>query len=156
MDLDRKRLQEQVSNLNRDDLEEHGQHGAERMLDQARQWDLSDIPTARGIVSFAHVNVTVCCLHVAAAVLHAFTDEMEKGVSLIEAGEFWASDRHCVLAKRDDRDVAPLYRFLRGPLKGSVVDLAFSDSTPIYDQPSPTWAASGFTQVGFTQVAPVG
>jgi hypothetical protein len=78
--------------------------------------------------------------------LRAARESMEAGARLIETGDYWGYNEHCVTAKSDDRDVAQLYRFLRGPLRGSVIDIASSDFADLYDQPRPTWAAGGFTQ----------
>lgn len=63
------------------------------MLDEARRWDVAPVLAKGGVVTFAHVNVGDCGVHVAAAVngaldtgadtllavsvLHAFTAEME-------------------------------------------------------------------------------
>jgi hypothetical protein len=286
MDLDRQLLQRNVNALYRDQLDRLGQIGAEAMLGEARRWDLSDVLAGGGVLTFAHVNVADCGIHVAAAVnacldsgadtvlaigvVHASTDEMEvarqdvasggspsrhatwgiqgpgidfrdewsrdhslralryfweaataargitgrrlverypylaggqpgdlrnidetaaiaegaviiatgdqfhhgiaygtpqdlamdadesglaaaresmeTGVGLIESGDYWGYNEHCVTAKSDDRDVAQLYRFLRGPLTGSVIDIAHSDFTELYGQPAPSWAAGGFTQ----------
>lgn len=71
-------------------------------------------------------------------------ESMETGIALIEAGDYWGYNQHCVEAKSDDRDVAQLYRFLRGPMKGRLIEIGWSDSTELYDQPPPTWAAGGF------------
>lgn len=76
--------------------------------------------------------------------LDAARDSMETGISLIEAGDHWGYNQHCVTAKSDDRDVAQLFRYLRGPLRGDLIDIGWSDSTDLYDQPPPTWAAGGF------------
>lgn len=76
--------------------------------------------------------------------LEAARKSMEKGISLIEEGHYWEYNQHCVEAKSDDRDVAQLYRFLRGPMRGELLEIGWSDSTELYDQPPPTWAAGGF------------
>ncbi len=294
MDLDRKALQRKVNQMYRREHERLGVAGAHAMLDRASErWDLSGILEDRGVISFAHVSVDDCGLHVAAAVnaalgtgadtvlavsvLHAFTDEMEQarrdvadggspsehptwgiqgpglefreewrgdhamttfrhfwraetqrrgigdkrrlverypylaggrpgdlpnidetvdiaanavivstgdqfhhgvgygmapeaslkpeeggleaartsivaGMGLLERGDYWGYNQHCVSAKSDDRDAAQLYRFLRGPLEGRLLDIGWSDSTDLYDQPPPTWAAGGL--IAFESVAP--
>jgi hypothetical protein len=76
--------------------------------------------------------------------LEAAKQSMERGIALIEAGDYWRYNQHCVEAKSDDRDVAQLYRFLRGPLRGELIDIGWSDATGLYDQPPPTWAGGGF------------
>ena len=285
MTLDRTALRTSINELYRTEIEALGTEGTFSMLDEARHWDLSGTLAGGGVITFAHVNVADCGVHVAAAVnaaldtgaetllaisvLHAFTEEMElarrdvsseggapsshptwgiqgpgldfrdewqgdhamralrhfweqetrrrgisdrrlverypflaggrpeelpnldetvalaenavivatgdqfhhgiaygtppeealpiepggleaarhsieDGIRLIEAGDFAGYDRHCVVAKSDDRDAAQLYRFLRGPMRGSLLDLGYSDATELYDQPAPSWAAGGF------------
>lgn len=285
MTLDRTELRTAVNELYRREHEELGDRGTYAMLDEARRWDLSESLEHGGVITFAHVNVGDCGVHVAAAVnaaldtgadsvlaisvLHAFTVEMElarrdvsseggapsahpfwgiqgtgldfrddwkgdhalrslrhfweaetrrrgirnrrlverypflaggkpgdlpnidetiaiaeeavivatgdqfhhgiaygtppnealameaggleaartsmrQGIALIEAGDFDAYDHHCVVAKSDDRDAAQLYRFLTGPLEGTLLDIGASDTAELYDQPAPSWAAGGF------------
>jgi hypothetical protein len=76
--------------------------------------------------------------------LAAARASMEDGITLIEQGDYWGYNQHCVVAKSDDRDVAQLFRYLRGPLRGTLLDIAYTDSTQLYDQPPPTWASGGF------------
>lgn len=284
MTLDRTDLRTRINDLYRREHDALGDEGTHAMLDEARRWDLSGVLSGGGVVTFAHVNVADCGLHVAAAVngaldsgadtllaisvLHAFTEEMElarrdvssgggepsnhptwgiqgpgldyrdewqgdhamrslrhfweaetrrrgitnrrlverypflaggkpgelpnieevagiaenavivatgdqfhhgigygmseeeslhpepdgleaarvsmrEGISLIDAGDYHGYDQHCVLAKSDDRDAAQLYRFLRGPLRGRLLDIGWSDATALYAQPAPTWAGGG-------------
>jgi hypothetical protein len=77
-------------------------------------------------------------------------DDMKTGIALIEVGDHAGYDAHCVEVKSDDRDAAQLYSFLRGPLRGNLVDIGASDATELYDAPSPSWAAGGF--VAFERV----
>ena len=284
MTLDRTDLRTKINDLYRREHDELGDSGTHAILDEARRWDVSGILAGGGVVTFAHVNVADCGIHVAAAVngaldtgsdvlaisvLHAFTEEMElarrdvssgggepsghrtwgiqgpgldagdewqgdhamrslrhfwaaetrrrgitslrlverypflaggrpgdlpgidevaalaensvivatgdqfhhgiaygtpedealemepdglmaaqrsmeAGISLIEAGDYWGYDQHCVAAKSDDRDAAQLYRLLRGPLEGALLDIGASDATELYEQPSPSWAAGAF------------
>jgi hypothetical protein len=285
--LDRTDLRTKINELYRREHEELGESGTFAMLDEARKWDLSPTLAAGGVITFAHVNVGDCGVHVAAAVngaldsgadtvlaisvLHAFTEEMElarrdvssgggspsshptwgiqgpgldfrdewqgdhamrslrhfwetetrrrgitgrrlverypflaggepgdlpnidevaamaesavivatgdqvhhgiaygtpenealdmepegltaaqgsmeAGIALIDDGDYWGYDQHCVSAKSDDRDAAQLYRFLRGPLRGTLIDIGASDATDLYDQPAPSWAAGGFIE----------
>ena len=76
--------------------------------------------------------------------LQAARASMEDGIALIEQGDYWGYNQHCVTAKSDDRDAAQVYRFLRGPMEGQLLEIGWSDSTDLYDQPPPTWAAGGF------------
>jgi hypothetical protein len=285
MDLDRTSLQRRVNEMYRREHDDLGRAGTYEILDRASErWDLSPSLEGGGVITFAHVSVQDCGLHVAAAVnaaldagtdtvlavsvLHAFTDEMEvsrrdvaaggspshhptwgiqgpgldfrdewrgdhamrslrhfwsaeterrgitdrrlverypylaggrpgdlpnidetariaedavivatgdqfhhgigygmapeeslepeeggleaarasmeSGMTLIEKGDYWGYNQHCVDAKSDDRDTAQLYRFLRGPLDGRLLEIGWSDSTELYGQPPPTWAAGGF------------
>jgi hypothetical protein len=287
MTLDRTDLRTKINELYRLEHEELGDSGTYAMLDEAGQWDLSQTLADGGVVTFAHVNVADCGVHVAAAVngaldsgadtllaisvLHAFTEEMElarrdvssgggspsrhatwgiqgpglqfrdewrgdhamrslrhfweaetkrrgitnrrlverypflaggkpgdlpnidevatiaenavmvatgdqfhhgiaygtpedealdmetdgliaatrsmeEGIALIDAGDYREYDQHCVAAKSDDRDAAQLYRFLRGRLEGSLLELGASDATELYGQPAPSWAAGGFIE----------
>lgn len=287
MSLDRTELRTSINDLYRREHEALGDEGTYAMLDEARRWDLSQTLADGGVITFAHVNVGDCGIHVAAAVnaaldtgadtvlamsvLHAFTEEMElarrdvssgggspsdhptwgiqgpgldfrdewqgdhamrslrhfweaetrrrgifdrrlierypflaggkpeelpnieetaalaedavivatgdqfhhgiaygtpegealdmkpegliaarqsmeTGIALVDAGDYWGYDQHCVVAKSDDRDAAQLYRFLRGPLEGSLIDIGASDATDLYDAPAPSWAAGGFIE----------
>ena len=76
--------------------------------------------------------------------LRAARVSMELGIEVIERGDYWGYNQHCVVAKSDDRDAAQLYRYLRGPLDGTLLDIGYSDSTELYGQPAPTSAAGGF------------
>lgn len=283
-DLDRTTLRTSINELYRQELEALGDRTFE-MLDEARRWDVAPVLAKGGVVTFAHVNVGDCGVHVAAAVngaldtgadtllaisvLHAFTAEMElarrdvssqggspsshptwgiqgpgldfrdewqgdhamralrhfweaetkrrgitgrrlverypylaggspgdlpnfeettsiaenavivatgdqvhhgiaygtpeadalhmepdgllkaradmeAGISLIAAQDHAGYDAHCVEIKSDDRDAAQLYSQLRGPLKGTLLDIGASDATDLYDAPAPSWAAGGF------------
>lgn len=286
MTLDRTDLRTKINDRYRREHDELGVSGTYAILDEARRWDVSGTLAEGGVVTFAHVNVADCGIHVAAAVngaldaaadvlaisvLHAFTEEMElarrdvsseggdpahhptwgiqgpglefrdewrgdhamrslrhfweaetrrrgitglrlverypflaggkpgdlpnvdevatlaenavivstgdqfhhgiaygtpkdealemepmglkaarrsieSGISLLDAGDYWGYDQHCVAAKSDDRDAAQLYRFLRGPLEGSLLDIGASDATELYEQPAPSWAAGGFIE----------
>ena len=287
MTLDRTALRTSINELYRREHEELGDAGTYALLDEARRWDLAKTLADGGVVTFAHVNVTDCGAHVAAAVngaldtgadtvlaisvLHAFTEEMElarrdvssgggspsshptcgiqgpglqfrdewqgdhamrslrhfwdaeaarrgitdrrlverypflaggkpgelpnidevaalaenavivatgdqfhhgrgygmtdeeslhpepdglaaarrsmeAGIALVDSGDYWGYDQHCVMAKSDDRDAAQLYRFLRGPLEGHLIDIGWSDATDVYDAPPPTWAGGGFIE----------
>jgi hypothetical protein len=78
--------------------------------------------------------------------LEAARASMEEGIGLVESGDHRGYDEHCVRAKSDDRDAAQLYRFLRGPLRGTLHEMGASDATELYGQPAPSWAAGGFIE----------
>lgn len=71
---------------------------------------------------------------------------LEEGITLLEAGDYWGYDQHCVQVKSDARDAGQLFRYLRGPLHGRVVDLTSSDAANLYQAPSPTWVAAALFQ----------
>ena len=84
--------------------------------------------------------------------LAAATESLERGIAMVDSGDYWGYDQHCVVAKSDDRDAAQLYRFLRGPLRGDLIDIGWSHFSDLYDAPAPTWAAGGF--IRFEKVGP--
>ena len=67
---------------------------------------------------------------------------LEEGIQRLEAGDYWGYNQHCVRAKSDARDAGQLFRYLRGPLQGRIVDLTASDASELYHQPAPTWVAA--------------
>lgn len=67
---------------------------------------------------------------------------LQEGIDLLEAGDYWGYNQHCVSAKSDARDAGQVFRYLRGPLKGQILDLTYTDSTELYNQPPPTWVAA--------------
>jgi hypothetical protein len=66
---------------------------------------------------------------------------IEEGIELLERGDYWGYNQHCVKAKSDARDAGQVFRYLRGPLKGEILDLTSSDATELYASPAPTWVA---------------
>lgn len=67
---------------------------------------------------------------------------IEEGMAILERGDYWGYNQHCVKAKSDARDAGQVFRYLRGPMKGRIVDMAYTDSTALYDAPPPTWVAA--------------
>lgn len=67
---------------------------------------------------------------------------LEEGIACLEAGDYWGYNQHCVTAKSDARDAGQVFRYLRGPMKGSILDMAYTDSSELYNQPKPTWVAT--------------
>jgi hypothetical protein len=66
---------------------------------------------------------------------------LEEGIALLEAGDYWGYNQHCVRARSDARDAGQLFRYLRGPMKGEILDLVYTDATELYGAPPPTWVA---------------
>ncbi|MDE2776935.1 MAG: hypothetical protein OXI77_13470 [Chloroflexota bacterium] len=71
---------------------------------------------------------------------------IEAGIRLLEPGEYWAYNQHCVEAKSDARDSGQVYRYLRGPMTGEVLDISITDASALYDQPKPTWVAGALIE----------
>jgi hypothetical protein len=65
-----------------------------------------------------------------------------EGMRLIEAGDHWGYNRHCVAARSDARDAGQVFGYLQGPLTGRIVDLTYSDASELYGAPPPTWVAA--------------
>ena len=291
MMLDRKKLLEDIHQLYRAEHDALGETGTLRLLDKAREWDLSGTLAAGGVVVFPHAGVADCGHQIAAAVhacldcgaervivisvLHAFSDEMEdarirvasggdpsqeqfwgvqgpgitgraewlndhalysfrhfwkaetrrrgirgpevierypylaggkperlpgidelarlaegaaivstadpfhhglgygdapensldpqqgglelarqtieQGIRLLEQGDYWGYNQHCVEAKSDGRDAGQVFRYLRGPMKGEILDLTYTDATDLYSSPAPTWVAAALFQWQLTQ-----
>ena len=57
-------------------------------------------------------------------------------------GDYAGYDAHCVKAKSDARDAGVVFRYLRGELHGSILDMAYTDASALYEAPDPTWVAA--------------
>jgi hypothetical protein len=66
---------------------------------------------------------------------------IQEGIDLLAAGDYWGYNQHCVSAKSDARDAGQVFRYLRGPMKGEILDLTYTDATQLYNSPPPTWVA---------------
>ena len=71
---------------------------------------------------------------------------IEGGMRLLERGDYWGYNQHCVEAKSDARDAGQVFRYLRGPMTGSIVDLTYSEADELYKAPKPTWVAAALMQ----------
>jgi hypothetical protein len=67
---------------------------------------------------------------------------IEEGIALLGAGDYPAYDAHCLRAKSDARDAGVTFHYLRGDLRGSIVDMAYSEAAALYEAPDPTWVAA--------------
>lgn len=67
---------------------------------------------------------------------------IEEGIRLLEKQDYWGYNQHCVEAKSDARDAGQLFTYLRGPMKGNIVDLTYSNADALYKAPQPTWVAT--------------
>lgn len=71
---------------------------------------------------------------------------IEEGIAILERGDYWAYNQHCVTAKSDARDAGQVFRYLRGAMQGRVLDITYSDASALYDQPEPTWVAAALME----------
>lgn len=76
---------------------------------------------------------------------------LEEGISLLEQGDYWAYNEHCVQAKSDARDAGQVFRYLRGPMSGRVLDITYSDAGELYKAPKPTWVAAALFEWTLTK-----
>ena len=65
-----------------------------------------------------------------------------EGIALLAAGDYRGYDAHCLEAKSDARDAGVVFRYLRGVLHGSILDMTYTDAAALYDAPDPTWVAA--------------
>ena len=73
---------------------------------------------------------------------------LEEGIRILEAGDYAGYNRHCVEARSDARDAGQVFRYLRGPLRGRVLDITCSDAGELYGAPEPTWVAAALFAYG--------
>ena len=71
---------------------------------------------------------------------------IEDGIRCLEAGDYPGYNRHCVTAKSDARDTGQVYRYLRGAMRGEVLDISVTDSSELYGAPKPTWVAGALIE----------
>jgi hypothetical protein len=71
---------------------------------------------------------------------------IEEAIAYLEKGDYPGYQQSCIRAKSDARDSGQVYRYLRGPMKGEIRDLTYSDATGLYDQPPPTWVAGALIE----------
>lgn len=71
---------------------------------------------------------------------------IEEGIAILERGDYWGYNQHCVAAKSDARDAGQVFRYLRGPMQGEIIDLTYSDAAELYKAPAPTWVAAALVK----------
>jgi hypothetical protein len=69
-------------------------------------------------------------------------ERIEEGIELLARGDYWGYNEHCVRAKSDARDAGQVFRYLRGPMAGEILDLTYTDASELYRSPPPTWVAA--------------
>ncbi len=67
---------------------------------------------------------------------------IQEGIDLLARGDYWGYNQHCVSAKSDARDAGQVFRYLRGPMSGTILDLTYTDTTDLYNAPAPSWVAA--------------
>jgi len=72
---------------------------------------------------------------------------IREGLDLLQAGDYWAYNQHCVSAKSDGRDAGQVVRYLLGPLEGSILDLVADDMTIAYKKPAPSWVTGALIEL---------
>lgn len=71
---------------------------------------------------------------------------IEEGMEILGRGDYSGYNQHCVRAKSDARDAGQVFRYLRGPMQGRILDLTYSDASELYRQPQPTWVAAALIE----------
>ena len=85
-------------------------------------------------------------LHPHAGGLELARRTIEEGIEILERGDYWGYNQHCVRAKSDARDAGQVFRYLRGPMHGHILDLTYSDASELYRAPAPTWVAAALIE----------
>jgi hypothetical protein len=71
---------------------------------------------------------------------------IEEGMAILGRGDYPGYNQHCVRAKSDARDAGQVFRYLRGAMRGRILDLTFSDASELYHQLPPTWVAAALIE----------
>jgi len=71
---------------------------------------------------------------------------IQQGIGLLEKGDYWGYNQHCVEVKSDARDAGQVFRYIRGPMEGRIVDLTYSEAGELYKSPDPTWVAAALIE----------
>lgn len=71
---------------------------------------------------------------------------IEEGIRILGEGDYWGYNQHCVDAKSDARDAGQVFRYLRGPMTGKILDLTYSEAEDLYKAPKPTWVAGALIE----------
>jgi len=76
---------------------------------------------------------------------------IDEGIEILGRGDYWGYNQHCVRVKSDARDAGQVLRYLRGPMRGAIRDLTYSDASDLYHQPKPTWVAAALVEWNLEQ-----
>ena len=71
---------------------------------------------------------------------------IQEGIEILGNGDYWGYNQHCVDAKSDARDAGQVFRYLRGPMEGKILNLSVSVADELYKAPPPTWVAGALIE----------
>ncbi|HXH60746.1 MAG TPA: hypothetical protein VNI20_05250 [Fimbriimonadaceae bacterium] len=71
---------------------------------------------------------------------------IQEGMDILGEGDYWGYNQHCVSAKSDARDAGQVFRYLRGPMHGRILDMTYTDCADLYHSPPPTWVAGALME----------
>jgi len=72
---------------------------------------------------------------------------IEEGLALLQVGDYWGYNQHCVNTNSDSRDTGQVLRYLLGSLEGQILDIVSDDMTGPYNKPAPTWVACSLIEL---------
>ncbi|MBI5347760.1 MAG: hypothetical protein HZB77_00340 [Chloroflexi bacterium] len=72
---------------------------------------------------------------------------IEEGLTLLELGDYWGYNQHCVDAKSDARDMGQTMRYLYGAMDSTILDLQWQDMTVEYNKPAPSWVSGALIEM---------
>jgi hypothetical protein len=76
---------------------------------------------------------------------------IQEGIDILGRGDYWGYNQHCVEAKSDARDAGQVFRYLRGPMEGEILNLSVSVADELYKAPPPTWVAGALIEWKLTK-----
>jgi hypothetical protein len=71
---------------------------------------------------------------------------INEGIKILGEGDYWGYNQHCVDAKSDARDAGQVFRYLRGPMTGKILELTYTEAEDLYKAPKPTWVAGALIE----------
>ncbi|HXK49657.1 MAG TPA: hypothetical protein PKW56_04245 [Clostridiales bacterium] len=72
---------------------------------------------------------------------------IREGLDILESGDHWEYNTHCLTAKSDGRDVGQVLRHLVGPCKTEILGLVADDMHKMYGGISPTWVVGALIRI---------
>ena len=71
---------------------------------------------------------------------------INEGIEILGRRDYKGYDQHCMRAKSDGRDAGQVFRYLRNVTAGHILDLTYTDTAELYQQPRPTWVAAALIE----------